>query len=227
MMSISLPKSPRSAKSLKNRGSPAFLSKAPKTARQSPQLVLHSVVYLVEEANVSYTATSVPAINPNLEDDGESPRVIEDESPRVISPFARTTSTVRATGRKGASSWALWLVSSLLILAIIGIVGYFTYKYLGDPYRTLETFPMDKYLADYRSMTGAKFKADLKVSADLGRKAETGRLMVFTVQNDTRPLVVLIPPKLDGLYFTKGQNYQASLEVGEGGLVYADSCEKE
>ena len=86
---------------------------------------------------------------------------------------------------------------------------------------------MDKYLADYRSLTGAKFKADLKVSTDLGWKADTGRLMVFTMENDTRPLVVLIPPRLGGLFFTKGQNYQASLEVGEGGLVYADSCEKE
>jgi hypothetical protein len=162
---------------------------------------------------------SVPAANPNLEDEGESPR--------VISPFARTTSTVQATGGRGSGSWALWLVSSLLVLVIIGIVGYFTYKYLADPYRTLEPFPMDKYLSDYRSMTGNKFKADLKVSADLGWKAETGRLMVFTVENDSRPLVVLIPPKLSGLYFTKGQNYQASLEVGEGGLVYADSCEKE
>jgi hypothetical protein len=162
---------------------------------------------------------NVPAANPNLE--GES------ESSRVISPFARTTSTVQTGGGGSSSSWALWLVSTLLVLVIVGIVGYFTYKYLDDPYRTLEPFPMDKYLADYRSMTGAKFKADLKVSADLGSTVATGRLMVFTVENDNRPLVVLIPPKLSGLYFTKGQNYQASLEVGDGGLVYADSCEKE
>lgn len=161
----------------------------------------------------------MPAVNPNLEDEGESPR--------VISPFAQTTSTVQTRSGRGSGSWALWIVSSLLILVLIGIAGYFTYKYLGDPYRTLEPFPMDKYLADYRSMTGAKFKGDLKVSADLGWKAETGRLMVFTFQNDNRPLVVLIPPKLGGLFFEKGQNYQASLEVGEGGLVYADSCEKE
>jgi hypothetical protein len=161
----------------------------------------------------------VAATNPNLEEEGQSPR--------VISPFAQTTSTVQTRGAKGAGSWALWFVSCLLVLAIIGIAGYFTYKYLGDPYRTLEPFPMDKYLADYRSMAGARFKADLKVSADLGWKAETGRLMVFTTQNDSRPLVVLIPPKLSGLFFTKGQNYQASLEVGEGGLVYADTCEKE
>jgi len=161
----------------------------------------------------------VPAANPNLED--------EDENPRVISPFAKTTSTVQPRGGRGSGSWALWLVSTLLILVIVGIVGYFTYKYLADPYRTLEPFPMDKYLADYRSLEGARFKADLKVSADLGWKAETGRLMVFTIENDTRQLVVLIPPSLGGLFFEKGQNYQASLEVGDGGLVYADSCQKE
>lgn len=161
----------------------------------------------------------MPAANPNLED--------EDENPRVISPFAKTTSTVQPRGGRGSGSWALWLVSTLLILVIVGIVGYFTYKYLADPYRTLEPFPMDKYLADYRSLEGARFKADLKVSADLGWKAETGRLMVFTIENDTRQLVVLIPPSLGGLFFEKGQNYQASLEVGDGGLVYADSCQKE
>ena len=161
----------------------------------------------------------MPAANPHFED--------ESESPRVISPFAQTTSTVQNRGGGGGTSWALWVVSSLLILMILGIAGYFIYKYLGDPYRTLEPFPMDKYLSDYRSLTGNKFKADLKVSADLGWKEETGRLMVFTVENDNRHLVVRIPPKLSGLYFTKGQDYQASLEVGEGGLVYADSCEKE
>ncbi|HEV3272025.1 MAG TPA: hypothetical protein VGZ93_07585 [Candidatus Methylacidiphilales bacterium] len=121
----------------------------------------------------------------------------------------------------------MWLVSGLLVLLIVGIVGYFTYKYLADPYRTLEPFPMDKYLADYRSMEGAKFKADLKVSNDLGMQAATGRLMVFTIQSDNRPLVVLIPPKFSGLFFEKGQNYQALLEVEDGGLVYADTCEKE
>lgn len=152
----------------------------------------------------------------------------EGESPRIISPFAQTTSTVRQRSRGGSGgSLALWIVSTVLVLLVLGVIGYFTYKYLNDPYRTLEPFPMDKYLSDYRAMTGNKFKADLKVSADLGWKAETGRLMVFTLQDDSRPLVVLIPPKLKDIYFTKGQSYQASLEVQEGGLVYADSCDKE
>lgn len=163
----------------------------------------------------------MPTANTNLE--GES------ESQRVVSPFARTTSTVQSGGGGGSGRWGMWLVSGLLIVTIVGILGYFTFKYLEDPYRTLEQFPMDKYLSDYRSLAGAKFKADLKVSADLGYKPETGRLMVFTVENDSgnRPLVVLIPQNLSGIYFTKGQNYLISMEVREGGLVYADTCEKE
>jgi hypothetical protein len=161
----------------------------------------------------------VPAPNPHTED--------EQEGHRIISPFAQTTSTVQPARTERGTSWPFWIVSSLLVLVVLGIVGYFTYKYLEDPYRTLEPFPVDKYMTDYRALTGAKFKADLKVSADLGWKADTGRLMVFTVENDNRPVVVLIPPKLSGIFFTKGQNYQASLEVGEGGLIYADSCEKE
>ncbi|HUB68213.1 MAG TPA: hypothetical protein VL981_12075 [Candidatus Methylacidiphilales bacterium] len=134
---------------------------------------------------------------------------------------------MQTAGPKSTISWPLWIVSSLLALVILGICGYFAHQYLYDPYRTLEPFPVDKYMSDYRSLSGAKFKADLKVSADLGWKDGTGRLMVFTVGNDSRRIVVLIPPKLSGIYFTQGQNYQASLEVGEGGLVYADSCEKE
>ncbi len=161
----------------------------------------------------------MPVANPNAEDAGEAQR--------IISPFAQTTSTVHSSGGGSGKSWALWIVSGLLVLVVLGGIGYFTYGYLEDPYRTLEVFPVDKYMSDYRSLAGAKFKADLKVSLDLGFEANVGRLMVFTTPNDSRPVVVLIPPKFAGIYFTQGQNYRASLEVGEGGLVYADSCEKE
>jgi hypothetical protein len=166
----------------------------------------------------AYTPVLVPATHPNAD---------EDESQRIISPFAQTTSTIEPAQKGPSISWPLWIVSGLLLAVVLGIFAYFTYQYLENPFRTLEPFPVDKYLSDYRSLSGAKFRADLKVSADLGWKDGVGRLMVFTVADDSRPVVVLIPPKLGSIFFTKGQNYQASLEVGEGGLVYADSFEKE
>ena len=126
---------------------------------------------------------------------------------------------------------ALWIVSSLLILVVIGIRGVSSpLSIINDPYRTLEAVSRwTNIWPTIGSLSGiAKFKADLKVSADSRHEGpDTGRLMVFSFENDSRTLVVLMPPKLAGLFFEKGQNYLVSLEVGEGGLVYADSCEKE
>jgi hypothetical protein len=149
-----------------------------------------------------------------------------DDSP-IISPFAQTTSSVRAERPRGRGSWTLWIVSAVLGLVVLGNVAYFTVRYLANPYRTLEPFPVDKYLADFQPLAGSKFGSDLKVVADLGWKENIGRLMVFNAPNDARPILVLIPPKLAGLYFSKGQTYQVALEVGEGGLIYADSCDKD
>jgi hypothetical protein len=151
----------------------------------------------------------------------------EEQSQRIISPFAQTTATVAAPGRRRSSHWVMWTVIAVLALTAIGSAGYFIEQYLSDPYRTLEPFPIDRYMSDYRSLTGSEFKAEAKVSNDLGWKAETGRLMVFTFGSDSRPIVVLIPPKLANIYFTKGQTYRTSLEVGDGGLIYAVTCEKD
>ncbi len=88
------------------------------------------------------------AAHPNPETEGDSPR--------IISPFAQTTSTVRqgSGGGGGAGSLALWIVSGLLVVVVLGVIGYFIVQYLNDPYRTLQPFEMDKYMSDYRSMTG-------------------------------------------------------------------------
>jgi hypothetical protein len=153
--------------------------------------------------------------------------VDEGDDNQIISPFAQTTSKIRPSSPGGKISWPLWIVSVVLLLVVVGNAAYFGLKYLHDPYRTLEPFSADKYLADFQPLMGNKFKADLKVTADLGWKENVGRLMAFTALNDSRPILVLIPPKLSGIFFTKGQTYQVALEVGEGGLIYADSCEKD
>jgi hypothetical protein len=153
--------------------------------------------------------------------------IAQEDANVIASPFSRVTTTVQQ-GRRGSwRAWVLWIFLGVLVCVIGSFAGYSVLKYLNDPYRTLEPFSLDKYLADYRPLAGNKFKADLRVSADLGWKDSVGRLMVFTEKSDTRPILVLIPPKLSGTFFTKGQSYQLSVTVGEGGLVSADSCDKD
>jgi len=148
------------------------------------------------------------------------------ESQKVISPFEQ--SEVSISKHQGRGGKLFWIVSLGLVLIVGGaFAGICLMKYLSDPYRTLESFPVEKYFDSYSALAGSKFKAEFRVEADLGWKEGAGRLMLFSTQDDPRPMAVLIPVSVsNGIYFTKGQTYTAAIEVKEGGLIYADLCEK-
>lgn len=148
------------------------------------------------------------------------------EANKVISPFA--DSEVAISRRTGSTGKLFMIVGISLILIIIGAVsGVYVMRYINDPYRTLETLPVSKYFDGYQALAGSKYKADLRVEADLGWKEGAGRLMLFSTTEDSRPIAVLIPAAVaNGIYFTKGQTYTAEVEVKEGGLIYANSFQK-
>ncbi len=144
----------------------------------------------------------------------------------VISPFAETEATV---SRGGGNKGKLFLIIGIgLLLVVVGAVSaVFAMRYINDPYRTLEAFPVSKYFDGYQALAGSKYKADFRVEADLGWKDGAGRLMLFSTADDSRPVAVLIPAAVaNGIYFTKGQTYTAEVEVKEGGLIYANSFKK-
>lgn len=147
-----------------------------------------------------------------------------DHSP-IISPFSDAESPSLQKRRK--SYGPLWIVLGVILLAILVGGGFFFFRYLNDPLRTLEPFPVGKYMDSYNSLAGSKFRGNLRVENDLGWKEGVGRLMVFTCREDLRPIVVMIPPSLAQIYFTKGQTYEGELEVKEGGLIYANSIRKD
>jgi hypothetical protein len=148
------------------------------------------------------------------------------ESEKVISPFAESDAVV--SRQKVSSTKLILLIGAASLLIIVAVVAtLFTVRYVNDPYRTLALFPVSKYFDDYQSLAGSKFKADFRVEADLGWKDGAGRLMLFSTTDDSRPVAVLIPASVaSGIYFTKGQTYTAEVEVKEGGLIYANSFQK-
>ncbi len=119
-----------------------------------------------------------------------------------------------------------WIGLSVVVAAIAAVAILFLFRSLNDPYRTLEHFPVAKYLDSHRALAGSKFKAVLRVENDLGWKEGVGRLMLFSTSEDARPIAVMIPAGMTDIYFTKGQTYMAELEVKEGGLIYANSIRR-
>lgn len=143
---------------------------------------------------------------------------------KVLSPFSESETVISRSRSK--SNGFLWGSIVIIVLLFASMGGYLLYTHLNDPLRTLESFPVAKYLDGYRALQGARFKGDLTVENDLGFKEGVGRLMVFSTKESTHPFVVMIPPALAATYFIKGQHYVAELEVKEGGLIYANSCKK-
>lgn len=145
---------------------------------------------------------------------------------KIVSPFSEVEGQVPGPKRhRGRMVLIVGIV--LLLLAAGGIGGVVLDSYLNDPYRTMEAFPVEKFLESPRSLAGSKFKAELRVEADLNYKEGVGRLMLFTSRQDSRPIAVMVPEVVgQDIYFTKGQSYIAELEVKEGGLIYANSCKK-
>lgn len=149
-----------------------------------------------------------------------------DQQQKVVSPFAHTQAVV-PTKKSKSGKIIIWIVVAIVLLGAGAFSGVLLTRYLNDPLRTLENFPVAKYLDSYRSLAGSRFKGQLRVEADLGWKDGTGRLMLFTCPEDNRPIAVMIPASVaNGMYFDKGQTYLCELEVKEGGLIYANSCKK-
>jgi hypothetical protein len=146
------------------------------------------------------------------------------EQSNVVSPFAHANATIPSARTSRRS--VVWISIAIVMVGIGGVGGMILAKHLSDPLRTLEKFPVAKYLENHRAVAGAKFKGEVRVEADLGWKEGVGRLMVFSTPDDARTIVVLIPAHLSGIYFSKGQSYLAELEVKEGGLIYANTCRK-
>jgi len=111
---------------------------------------------------------------------------------RVASPFADAAAIM--PGMRSSRSRLSWAIGTALFLILCGgIGGWLTVRYLNDPLRTLEAFPVAKYLDDYKGLAGSRFKGNLRVEADLGWKDGIGRLMLFTAPDDNRPVAVMIP----------------------------------
>lgn len=149
----------------------------------------------------------------------------EPSGDRITSPFSDIESP--SFREKSKNSVGVWVVLGLIAVLIAGVGGFFLIRHLNDPLRTLEPFPVSKYLENHKTLAGSKFRGNLRVENDLGWKENVGRLMVFSFREDSRSIVIMIPPSLARIYFTKGQTYAGELEVKEGGLIYANSVRKD
>lgn len=142
------------------------------------------------------------------------------------SPFADHQAQVSHHSGGSRGKIALWITAGFLTALLLGFGGLQLQSILNDPYRTLETFPADRYLDNYQSLAGGRYKADLRVENELGYREGVGKLMVLGTENSRYSVPVLVSPELASISFTKGQLYRFELIIREGGVIYGIRAKK-
>jgi hypothetical protein len=147
----------------------------------------------------------------------------------VMSPFdsARRAGAPPPSPRPPHFQWALAGVGAAIVVLAVAIIVVLVWKRTVDnPYRTLETFPAERYFERPQALLGNRFRAIVRVEGDLGWTPSVGKLMVFSVENDPRYLPVLVTGDSQRYAFSKGQTYLAQLEVKDRGLIVATDLRK-
>lgn len=134
-----------------------------------------------------------------------------------------------AVARRASSSLhPSWLFLAVLLLAGAIVGGWFLYRNVSDPYRTLTPMDVPVYLENANSLRGNVYKISGTVGDHLAWSREAGRLYSIEVgekgQIDVLPL--LIPAEFNRLNIQKGQRYFFKIEVGDKGILRAHDIRK-
>jgi hypothetical protein len=147
----------------------------------------------------------------------------------VMSPFTQASQPTPPGPPRNTTPfrWVLVGVSVGIIAVTLVVIGAVLWKRtVQNPYRTLETFPVEKYFESPQALLGNRFRATVRVEGELGWSLGVGKLMVFSVESDPRFIPVIVKGDNLSYAFSKGQTYLAQIEVKERGLIYATDLRK-
>jgi hypothetical protein len=132
--------------------------------------------------------------------------------------------------RRASSSVPPWLfILCLVVLAVMVAGGWFAYRHVSDPFRTLQALDVAAYLENGNSLRGNVYKITGTIADSLSWSPTEGRLFSIEVENrreGVEVLPLLIPAEFNAVNVQKGQRYTFKIEVVEKGLLRAQDIRK-
>jgi hypothetical protein len=120
--------------------------------------------------------------------------------------------------RASSTVHPLWILAAVVLL--IGSIagGYFLYKVVSDPYRTIAPLDVAAYMENANSLRGNIYKLDATISSQLAWTPAAGKL--YSVEVDSgNVLPVMIPAQFNSVNLQKGQHYFLQIEVIDKGIL--------
>jgi hypothetical protein len=128
--------------------------------------------------------------------------------------------------RASSSVNPLWVaaVAAFVLVALAG--GWFLFKNISDPYRTLTPLDVSAYLENANSLRGNVYKISATVDTQLAWAPTKGRLYSVAVNGRDDMLAVMIPAEFNSMNIQKGQRYFFKIEVGDKGILRVKDVSK-
>ena len=129
--------------------------------------------------------------------------------------------------RRASSSVQPWWIAGVALLLLAAAVGgWFLYKKVSDPYRTLTTLDVPTYLNNANSLRGNVYKLQVTIGTQLAWAPLQGRLYSVETNNGADILPVMIPATFNSVNMQKGQRYFFKIEVGDKGVLHVQDIRK-
>ena len=120
--------------------------------------------------------------------------------------------------RASSTVHPLWIVAAVTVLIGSIVGGYFLYKIVSDPYRTIAALDVAAYMDNANSLRGNIYKLDATISSQLAWTPTAGKL--YSVEVDSgNVLPIMIPAQFNSVNLQKGQHYFLQIEVVDKGIL--------
>lgn len=109
----------------------------------------------------------------------------------------------------------------LIAVAVLGLAGYWSYRFLGGAYRTTEVLDPAIYYENANSLRGNTYVVEGNVGNSLGWNPDKGRLFSLVTRNNNRDwiLPIFVPHNLQTLNIQKNQKYVVKAKVNDQGIL--------
>jgi hypothetical protein len=112
----------------------------------------------------------------------------------------------------------LWIAAVVALLVGLLVGGYFVYKVVSDPYRTVTPLDVTAYMQNANSLRGNVYKLEATIANQLAWTPVAGKL--YSVEADSgNVLPILVPPEFNAVNLQKGQHYFLQIEVIDKGIL--------
>ena len=115
------------------------------------------------------------------------------------------------------------LVITFLLIALGG--GYYLYRQVSDPFRTLQPLEVKTYLENANSLRGNLYKIKATIDNSLAWSPAKGRLLSVKTEEGS-PLPIFVPANLNHINLQKGQTFYFEIKVNENGILHVQNLKK-